>query len=94
MTLTCGGSFFAEAGAMGLVGGAVEVTLAGRLERLINFGTKHYLDASIFHRADWSVAAVVGSRRNRFFHRRQSDIGAVSGVRAARLDPVQALRYE
>ena len=50
------GLFFAEAGAMGLVGGAVGVTLGWVIGRLINFGMNIYLERQHFPSAQiWSV---------------------------------------
>jgi len=50
------GLFFAEAGAMGLVGGAVGVTLGWAIGRLINFGMNIYLERQHFPSAQiWSV---------------------------------------
>jgi putative ABC transport system permease protein len=89
------GLFFAEAGAMGLVGGAVGVALGWTIGRLINFGTNIYLERQHFPPAQiwsvplWLVLSAI------FF---SIIVSLVSGLypasRAARLDPVQALRYE
>jgi putative ABC transport system permease protein len=89
------GLFFAEAGVMGLVGGAVGVTLGWVIGRLINFGTNIYLERQHFPPAQiWSVPLwlVLGAVAFSIV------VSLVSGLypaaRAARLDPVQALRYE
>jgi putative ABC transport system permease protein len=87
--------FFAEAGAMGLVGGTAGVTLGWVIGRLINFGTNVYLERQHFPPAQiWSVPLwlVLGAIAFSVV------VSLVSGLypasRAARLDPVQALRYE
>jgi len=87
--------FFAEAGAMGLVGGAAGVTLGWVIGRLINFGTNVYLERQHFPPTQiwsvplWLVFGAIGF---------SLIVSLVSGLypasRAARLDPVQALRYE
>jgi len=89
------GLFFAEAGAMGLVGGAVGVTLGWAIGRLINFGMNIYLERQHFPPAEiWSVplwlvlSAIVFSIAVSLLS------GLYPAFRAARLDPVQALRYE
>ncbi len=87
--------FFAEAGAMGVLGGMVGVTLGWLIGHVINIGTNIYLKRqSLPPESFWSVpwwlvgAAVVFALV----------VSLVSGLypaaRAARLDPVQALRYE
>jgi ABC-type antimicrobial peptide transport system permease subunit len=89
------GLFFAEAGAMGIIGGLVGVALGWTIGRVINLGTNVYLRRLHFPPEQiWSVpwwlviGAIVFSAL----------ISLVSGLypasRAARLDPVQALRYE
>jgi ABC-type antimicrobial peptide transport system permease subunit len=87
--------FFAEAGAMGVLGGVVGVVLGWAIGQVINFGTNIYLRReSLPPEHFWAVpwwlvaAAIVFA----FI------VSLVSGLypagRAARLDPVQALRYE
>ena len=89
------GLFFAEAGAMGLVGGAVGVALGWSIGRLINFGTNIYLQRQHFPPAQiWSVPLwlVLGAITFSIIVSLLS--GLYPAARAARLDPVQALRYE
>jgi putative ABC transport system permease protein len=87
--------FFAEAGVMGALGGAFGVTLGWIIGRLINLGTNIYLKRQdlapeqIWFVPWWLVAsaivfAIVVSLLS----------GLYPAARAARLDPVQALRYE
>jgi putative ABC transport system permease protein len=87
--------FFAEAGAMGILGGIVGVILGWAIGQLINFGTNVWLKSqSIQPDHFWAVPwwLVVGAIIFSF------GVSMVSGLypagRAARLDPVQALRYE
>jgi putative ABC transport system permease protein len=87
--------FFAEAGVMGLFGGAVGVALGWTIGRVINLGTNIYLKRQHFPPEQiwsvpwWLVFGAIGF---------SLVISLVSGLypaaRAARLDPVQALRYE
>lgn len=87
--------FFAEAGVMGAFGGALGVALGWTIGRLINAGTNIYLrrqDLSpeqIWFVPWWLVGGAI------LF---AIVVSLVSGLypaaRAARLDPVQALRYE
>ena len=87
--------FFAEAGAMGILGGFVGVALGWTIGRVINAGTNIYLRRQSLPPDNfwsvpwWLVAAAIGF---------SLIVSLVSGLypaaRAARLDPVQALRYE
>jgi len=87
--------FFAEAGAMGALGGIVGVALGWTIGQAINFGTNIYLKRQALPPEHfWSVPwwLVAGAIGFAFI------VSLVSGLypagRAARLDPVQALRYE
>lgn len=87
--------FFAEAGAMGILGGIFGVVFGWIIGQLINFGTNIYLRSQslppehFWYVPWWLVAfAILFS----------AGVSLISGLypagRAARLDPVQALRYE
>jgi putative ABC transport system permease protein len=87
--------FFAEAGAMGVLGGIVGVALGWAIGQVINVGTNVYLKRqSLPPEHFWAVPwwLVGGAIAFAFV------VSLVSGLypagRAARLDPVQALRYE
>jgi putative ABC transport system permease protein len=89
------GLFFAEAGAMGLIGGVAGTVLGWVIGRAINFGANIYFQKigippeKIWAVPLWLVGLAVGVA---------FVVSLISGLypasRAARLDPVQALRYE
>jgi putative ABC transport system permease protein len=89
------GLFFAEAGVMGVFGGVVGVALGWTIGRIINLGTNVYLKRQHFPPEQiwfvpwWLVLGAIGFA---------IVVSLLSGLypasRAARLDPVQALRYE
>ena len=87
--------FFAEAGVMGVMGGGVGVALGWIIGHAINFGTNIYLRRQNFPPEQiwfvpwWLVGGAI------LFALLVSLIsGLYPAARAARLDPVQALRYE
>lgn len=87
--------FFAEAGAMGILGGIIGVALGWTIGQVINFATNVYLKRqSLPPEHFWAVPwwLVGGAIAFAFI------VSLLSGLypasRAARLDPVQALRYE
>ena len=87
--------FFAEAGAMGILGGIVGVILGWAIGQIINFGTNIYLKSQSLPPEHfwavpwWLVAFAIG-----FAFIVSLISGLYPAARAARLDPVQALRYE
>jgi len=87
--------FFAEAATMGLIGGAMGVALGWVIGRAINFGTNLYLHKmkmpaeNLWTVPLWLVLGAVG-----FAVLVSILAGIYPAARAAKLDPVQALRYE
>jgi ABC-type lipoprotein release transport system permease subunit len=87
--------FFAEAGAMGVVGGVVGVLLGWLIGRVISVGTNIYLrsqgasNVEVWYVSWWLVAGAIG-----FALVVSLLAGWYPASRASRLDPVEALRYQ
>jgi len=87
--------FFAEAGAMGILGGIVGVALGWAIGQVINLGTNIYLKRQSFPPEHfWSVPWWLVGFAILFSFLVSLAAGLYPAGRAARLDPVQALRYE
>jgi putative ABC transport system permease protein len=87
--------FFAEAGAMGILGGIAGVALGWAIGRIINLATNVYLRRESLTPDNfwavpwWLVGLAIG-----FSFLVSLVSGLYPAARAAKLDPVQALRYE
>ena len=89
--------FFAEAGAMGMIGGALGVFMGWVMGQLINVGTNYYLrrqdipsdPVTVCAVPWWLVGGAIG-----FAIAVSLVAGLYPASRAARLNPVEALRYE
>jgi putative ABC transport system permease protein len=87
--------FFVEAGVMGFFGGAAGVALGWTIGRLINWGTNIYLQRQdLPPETIWMVPWWLVSGAIAFAIVISLFSGLYPASRAARLDPVQALRYE
>jgi putative ABC transport system permease protein len=87
--------FFAEAGAMGILGGMVGVALGWAIGQVINLGTNVYLKRQSFPPEHfWAVPWWLVGAAILFSFLVSLISGLYPAARAARLDPVQALRYE
>jgi putative ABC transport system permease protein len=87
--------FFVEAGTMGFAGGAFGVLIGWLIGRAMTFGTDVYLRRQSLPEIDiasvpwWMVVAAIG-----FSIAVSLAAGLYPASRAAKLDPVEALRYE
>jgi putative ABC transport system permease protein len=87
--------FFAEAGAMGVLGGIIGVVLGWAIGQVINLGTNVYLKRQALPPEHfWYVPWWLVGFAILFAFGVSLAAGLYPAGRAARLDPVQALRYE
>jgi putative ABC transport system permease protein len=87
--------FFVEAGSMGLLGGGLGVALGWLIGRVINLGTNVYLMRQEMHPENfWYVPIWLVTAALVFSVVVSLGAGLYPASRAARLDPVQALRHD
>ena len=87
--------FFAEAGVMGLLGGVLGVALGWAIGHLIQLGTNYYLRQQQMPAENiWTVPVWLVASAIVFSLVVSLAAGFYPASRAARLDPVDALRYE
>jgi putative ABC transport system permease protein len=87
--------FFAEAGVMGLAGGVFGVALGWAIGRVIQFGTAVYLKRQGLNSPNiWTVPCWLVLGAIVFAVLVSLASGIYPASRAAKLDPVEALRYE
>src|SRR5262245_34611330 len=87
--------FLVEASAIGLLGGAAGIALGWAVSRAINFGANVYIrsqggtEVNLFSLPLWLIGAAIG-----FSWVVSLIAGSYPARRAARLDPIQALRHD
>jgi putative ABC transport system permease protein len=87
--------FLIEASAIGLLGGAVGIVLGWAVGRVINFGANVYIQqqgappANLFSLPLWLIGGAIG-----FSIVISLIAGSYPAARAAKLDPIQALRHD
>jgi putative ABC transport system permease protein len=89
------GIFMVEAGTIGLIGGVAGIILGWAVGRLINFGANIYItrqggtEGNLFSLPWWLIGGALA-----FALFVSLIAGSFPARRAARLDPIQALRHE
>ena len=87
--------FFAEAGAMGIIGGIFGVLLGWAIGQLINLGTNIWLQRhDLPHETIWSSPLWLMGGAIAFAVVVSLIAGLYPAARASKLDPIQALKYE